>query len=418
MQVKLAYAKTCQDTAVKDELLLKVLSPNVLEQGGACGQDAVLQALKHPIGTKRVGEIIQPGESVAIITSDVTRPFPAWQVLPPLLSEMESAGVSMRDVVIVFALGSHRKHSEAEMRKLVGNDVYDRVHCVDHDPSDCVRLGVSSRGTPYDVFRPVAEAKRRICIGNIEYHYFAGFSGGAKAIMPGVCTRDAIQANHSMMVRDSAYAGRLEGNPVREDIDEVLTCCPVDFIVNVVLDEHKEILHAVCGHAILAHREGCAFLDRLYKIRIPQRADIVLVSPGGYPKDINLYQAQKALDNAKHAVRDGGIIVLCASCGEGLGEKVFERWLTTAPSTRFMTEEIERHFELGGHKAAAISMVMEKCRVFLVSDLPAAFVSKIFFTPYSSLEEAYCAAHKALGENASVIVMPFGGSTLPEVDVP
>ena len=171
--------------------------------------------------------------------------------------------------------------------------------------------------------------------------------------------------------------------------------------------------------AILAHREGCAFLDRLYKIAIPQKADIVLVSPGGYPKDINLYQAQKALDNAKHAaVRDGGIIVLCASCGEGLGEKVFERWMTTCPSTRFMTEEIERHFELGGHKAAAIGMVMQKCKVFLVSNLPEAFAAKIFFTPYPTLDAAYRAACEALGENANVIVMPYGGSTLPQVENP
>lgn len=414
MQVKLAFAKTYQETVVEDERLLAVLTPNVLEGKGLPGQDAVRQALEHPIGTRRVSEIVRPGESVAIITSDVTRPFPAYQVLPPLLAEMESAGASIHDITVIFALGSHRKHTEVEMRKLVGDSVYDRVRCIDHDLADCVSMGVSSRGTPYDVFRPVAEAKRRICLGNIEYHYFAGFSGGAKAIMPGVCTRDAIQTNHSMMVRDDAYAGKLEGNPVREDIDEILFFCPVDFIVNVVLDEHKEILHAVCGDAILAHREGCAFLDRLYKITIPQRADIVLVSPGGYPKDINLYQAQKALDNAKHAVRDGGVIVLCASCGEGLGEKVFERWMTTCPSTRFMTEEIERHFELGGHKAAAIGMVMQKCSVFLVSDLPEKFASQIFFTPYPSLDVAYRAACEVLGADASVIVMPYGGSTLPQ----
>ena len=415
MQVKLAFGKTHQETTVEDRRIVAVLTPNALEQTGPRGQDAVRNALANPIGTPRVGEIVRPGESVAIITSDITRPFPSWQVLPLLLAELETAGVKMRDVTVVFALGSHRGHTEAEMRKLVGDTVFERVRCVDSDPKDSVRMGVSSRGTPYDVFRPVAEARRRICLGNIEYHYFAGYSGGAKAIMPGVCTRDAIQLNHSMMVRDEAHAGKLEANPVREDIEEVLAFCPVDFILNVVLDEHKEILHAVGGHAILAHREGCAFLDRLYKISVPKRADIVLVSPGGFPKDINLYQAQKALDNAKHAVRDGGVIVLCASCAEGLGEKVFERWMTTCPSTRFMTEEIQRHFELGGHKAAAIGMVMQKCRVFLVSDLPQEFVSKIFFTPYATLDEAYRAARELLGENASVTVMPFGGSTLPEV---
>ncbi len=414
MQVKLPFAKAEQATEIPQERILAVLAPNTLHDTGLCGQEAVEQALANPVGTPRVGDIVRPGESVAIITSDITRPFPSWQVLPPLLRELEAAGVSMDDVTVVFALGSHRKHTEAEMRKLVGDAVFRLVRCVDHDPADCVRMGVSSRGTPYDVYRAVAEAKRRICLGNVEFHYFAGYSGGAKAIMPGVCKRDAIQANHSMMVRDEARAGKLDGNPVREDIDEVLAFCPVDFIVNVVLDEHKQIIHAVCGDAIMAHREGCAFLDRLYKIRIPGRADIVLVSAGGYPKDINLYQAQKALDNAKHAVRDGGIIILCASCAEGMGEGVFERWMTTCPSTLYMTEEIQRHFVLGGHKAAAIGLVMQRCSVYLVSDLPADYVSSIFFTPFPTLEAAYCAAQEAMGGRASVIVMPYGGSTLPE----
>ncbi len=418
MQVELAFGKTFQTTDVAAGDLLAVLAPNPLAAEGPRGQAAVIHALQNPIGTPRAGAIVRPGERVAIVTSDITRPFPAWQVLPPLLDELAAAGVAMADVCVVFALGSHRRHTEAEMRKLVSDPVFERVRCIDHDPGDSVRMGVSARGTPYDVFRPVAEADRRICLGNIEYHYFAGYSGGAKAIMPGVCTRDAIQTNHAMMVKPEARAGNLTGNPVREDIDEVLSVCPVDFILNVVLDEHKQIIHAVCGDAIRAHRAGCAFLDTLYKVVIPARADIVLVSPGGYPKDINLYQAQKALDNAKHAVRDGGVIVLCASCAEGLGEDVFERWMTQSPSTRHMTEQIQRRFELGGHKAAAIGLVMEKSSVYLVSDLPADFVSGIFFTPCPSLDAAYRAARAALGGDASVIVMPYGGSTLPEVCVP
>ena len=415
MQIKLAYAKGYQVCNVADENILNVLSPARTPKATPHGVTSVSQALKTPIGSRRLRDIVKPKETIAIITSDITRPLPSHVLLPPLLSELEAAGVAMSDITVVFALGSHRGHTEAEMRKLVGEQVFGRVRCVDHDPANCVRMGVSRQGTPYDVFRPVAQARRRICLGNIEYHYFAGYSGGAKAIMPGVCTRDAIQANHSMMVRPEACAGRLDGNPVREDIEEVLSFCPVDFILNVVLDEHKEIAHIVCGDVLAAHHEGCAFLDGLYKIPIAAKADIVLVSPGGFPKDINLYQAQKALDNARHAVRDGGIIILCASCTEGLGEDVFERWMTTAASPHAMTVEIARHFELGGHKAAAIGMVMEKCRVFLVSDLPAGLAAGIFFTPFATLEGAYQAAQAALGQIARVIVMPYGGSTLPTV---
>ena len=412
MLVELAKGKGVEKVEIPDKNIIEILKPNEVEVG-LTGMAEVERALQQPIGSPKLSEIVKPGETVAIITSDITRPIPSYKVLPPVLEELKKGGCDMKDVTVVFALGSHRGHTEDEKKHLVGEEVYNEVKCVDCDPKDCVHMDTSKMGTPYDVFRVVAEADRVICLGNIEFHYFAGYSGGAKAIMPGVCTRDAIQSNHSRMVMESAHAGKLEGNPVREDIDEVAQFCKIDFIVNVVLDAHKEIIKAVAGHYIDAHREGCKFLDTLYKIEVPKRADIVLVSPGGYPKDINLYQAQKSLDNSKHAVREGGIIILCASCKEGLGEGCFEKWMTTSPSTDFMVEEIQRNFQLGGHKAAAIAMVMQKSKVFLVSDLDPDFVKGIFFTPFATVEEAYNAAKAEMGEDASVIIMPYGGSTLP-----
>ncbi len=143
----------------------------------------------------------------------------------------------------------------------------------------------------------------------------------------------------------------------------------MNFILNVVLDEHKEIIRAVAGDVTAAHRAGCAFLDTLYQKKIEKRADIVIVSQGGTPKDLNLYQTEKALDNAKRAVRDGGIVILVGSCKEGLGEHVFEEWLTTAEKSRDLIERIQREFRLGGHKAAAIAMVLEHADIYLVSDL-------------------------------------------------
>ena len=286
-------------------------------------------------------------------------------------------------------------------------------HIADGDVSDVVHLGTTSRGTPVDIVRVVAEADRRICLGNIEYHYFAGYSGGAKAIMPGVSTRDAIQSNHKRMVQEEACAGRIAGNPVREDIEEAAALCGVDFILNVVLDEHKKIVKAVAGDVTAAHREGCKFLDSLYRKEIPQREDIVIVSQGGAPKDLNLYQTQKALDNAKHAVKKGGVVILVGSCKEGLGERVFEEWMTTSPSPESMIERIGRDFQLGGHKAAAIAMVLQNADIYLVSDLEPDFVSSIFLKPYASVQEALDAAFQKLGPDAGVLVMPYGGSTLP-----
>ena len=167
-------------------------------------------------------------------------------------------------------------------------------------------MGTASAGTPVDITRVVAEADYRICLGNIEFHYFAGYSGGAKAIMPGVSTRDAIQANHAMMVRPEACAGNIKNNPIRNDIEEAGRICGIDFIVNVILSENKKVLMAVAGDPVGAHRAGCQFLDTLYLKELEKPADIVLVSQGGAPKDLNLYQTQKALDNARHAVRGGG----------------------------------------------------------------------------------------------------------------
>ncbi|AUS96538.1 transcriptional regulator [Clostridium thermosuccinogenes] len=414
MHFKYGYGRTYKEFDINDENILMELRQNHVDIK-LTGADEVKRALDNPIGTDRLSKIIKPGEKVAIITSDITRPMPSKIVLPLILEELREAGVKYEDITVVFALGSHRKHTEEEKKYLVGEDVYNKVQCVDSDPSDFVHMGVTSRGTPVDIFSAVAKADRRICLGNIEFHYFAGYSGGAKAIMPGVSTRAAIQANHSAMVKNEARAGAMDDNPVRLDIEEVVQFVPIDFILNVVLDEKKNIIKAVAGHHVHAHREGCKFLDSLYKVEIPQKADIVITTPGGYPKDINLYQAQKALDNSKHAVRDGGIVILLASCTEGLGEEVFERWLLNADSPDSMISDIQKNFELGGHKAAAIALVQKKAKIYLVSDLEKDFVRKLFMEPFDDISEALESAFNELGQDAKVLLMPYGGSTLPYV---
>ncbi len=412
MNIELGYGKGKAHLCVPEKNLQAVLRPNKVEIS-LRGEEEVIRALKNPIGCKRLSDIVGAGESVCIVTSDITRPMPSRIVLPAVLRELSEGGVREEDITVVFALGNHRRHTEEEKKYLAGEEVYEKIRCVDSDQKRIVHLGNTSSGTPVDVFEEVARADRLICMGNIEYHYFAGYSGGAKAIMPGVSTAAAIQANHSKMVEETSAAGRIEGNNLRADIDEIPRFLKIDFIVNVVLDETKKIIRAVAGDVIAAHREGCRFLDGLYKVAIKKRADIVIVSPGGYPKDINLYQAQKALDNSKHAVRDGGVIILAASCREGLGEEVFERWMTRAKSPEEMVEKIQKHFELGGHKAAAIGMVMGRAEVYLVSDMEEDFVRSLFFTPFKSVQEAFDAAMNKMGRGADVICMPYGGSTLP-----
>ena len=414
MKLEFGFGTGVQTVEVPEKNLLGVLMANQVDYD-LMNEEEVVRALENPIGTPRLREIVKPGEKIAIITSDITRPCPTYRIMPALLDELYAAGCRREDITLVFALGSHRGHTPEEMKKLAGERAYGEIRCVDSSREDCVHVGVTDCGTPVDITRIVAEADRRICLGNIEYHYFAGYSGGAKAIMPGVSTREAIQSNHSMMVREEAHAGNLDSNPLRQDLEQAAAMVGVDFIVNVVLNEHKQIVRAVAGDLVKAHREGCRFLDRMYLKKLDARADIVLVSQGGAPKDLNLYQTQKALDNAKHAVKKGGTIILIGSCKEGLGEKVFEQWMLSAPTAHSMIERIGREFQLGGHKAAAIAMVLENAEIYLVSDLEPAFVEKIFLKPAKSAQEALDKAFERLGPDATVLAMPYGGSTLPKV---
>ena len=414
MKLTFGFGTGIQEVIAPDENLLGVLTANEVSPG-LTGEAEVLRALREPIGSLPLGQIVKPGEKIAIVTSDITRPMPTYKVMPALLDELYAAGVKKEDITLVFALGSHRKHTAQEQKKLAGERAYSEIRCVDSDPDDCILLGTTAAGTPVEITRVVAEADRRICLGNIEFHYFAGYSGGAKALMPGVSTRAAIQANHSMMVLPQCCAGALETNPLRMDIEEAGAICGIDFILNVVLSEQKEILKAVAGDAVAAHRAGCAYLDTLYSKPIREKADIVLVSQGGTPKDLNLYQTQKALDNAKHAVKDGGVIILIGSCKEGLGERTFEEWMQEASKASDLIDRIRKEFRLGGHKAAAIAMVLENADIYLVSDMEEDLVRTAFLTPKASAQQALEDAFEKLGPSATVLAMPYGGSTLPKL---
>ncbi len=406
-----AIGKEQIEVTIPDENVLGVLHAN-LPDIPLDEQNTIKNALENPIGSAKLRDIVKPGEKIVIVTSDISRPMPSYKVLPSVLDELKAAGVKNEDVSIVLALGSHRGHTDEEKKKLCGEKVYSEYRILDSN-GEMVHLGTTANGTPVDIYKPVADADRRILMGNIEYHYFAGYSGGMKAIMPGVSTREAIQKNHSRMVDPAASTGKIDGNPVRQDIDSVREFVPIDFIVNVVLDEHKQIRYCVAGDVIEAHRAGCKLLDTMYSLPIPKKPEIVIVSAGGYPKDMNLYQAQKALDNAGKAVIDGGAIVWIASAVEGLGEKHFEEWMLSHDDPLDMIPHIEREFVLGGHKAAAIAMVMKRAKIYLYTDLDKEFTEKLHFNYVADLQQTIDDLLAQYGEKASVLLMPYGGSTLP-----
>ncbi|MDY6221039.1 MAG: nickel-dependent lactate racemase [Candidatus Alectryocaccobium sp.] len=412
MNIEFGYGNGIQNVNVPDKNLMGVLMSNPMEHERR-GADAVEYALENPIGSPKLHTLVNPDQKIVIITSDISRPLPSFDVVPAVLDELYKGGVPKENITIVFGLGSHRKQTPEEMKHLVGERAFNEVKCMDSTPEDCVDMGTTPSGTPVDITRVVAEADFRIALGNVEFHYFAGYSGGNKALMPGVSTPAAIQANHRLMVSNDACAGKLEGNPIREDIEEAGKLCPIHFIVNAVLDEHKHIVYAAAGDVIKAHRNACAYLDKMYRKPIPEKADIVIVSQGGAPKDANLYQTQKALDNSKHAVKDGGTIILIGACNEGLGSKKFEEWLVNANTSHELVERIGRDFQLGGHKAAAVAMILEYAKIILISEMDDDFVRSIFMEPMHSAQEAFDEAMEKYGPDAKVLAMPFGGATLP-----
>lgn len=401
------------------ELDLPASPVHVLEPGRSCAgcaeEELVRLALAQPIGCPPLADIARPGQRIAVVASDITRPCPTALLLPPLLDELGRAGIHDSDITIFFGLGSHRKHTPDEQRSLVGNDIVGRLRCLDSDPDDVIDVGCTRRGTPVAVYRPLLDADVRVCLGAIEYHYFAGFSGGYKAIIPGLASARTIQRNHSMMTQAGAEPGRLDGNPVREDLDEAGELVGVHFLLNVILDTDHRIVGAVAGHPRLAHRAGCARLDGFGRAFLPQPADVVIASAGGYPKDINLYQAQKALDNARLIVRPGGIILLVAACPEGMGHPVFASWMEDPGGPEAIIARICREFVLGGHKAAAVALAMKQASIFLLSEMPAAYARSVGFTPFSDLNEAVGAALADAGPSPVVAVMPEGGSVLPSL---
>jgi nickel-dependent lactate racemase len=376
--------------------------------------DAVRLALKVPIDSPPLRQLVHADQKIVIITSDITRPCPTYKLLPPLIEELSVGGIRDEDVTVIFGLGTHRKQTAKEQASLVGSEMAARIKYIDSDPNQTIFVGKTSRGTPVEVFEPVVNADVRIVLGNVEPHYFAGYSGGAKAIVPGVCSANTIRHNHAFMVDPRARAGNIEDNPVRLDIEEGAAMVGIDFMLNVVLDSAKNILYAAAGNPTTAHRWACRVVDALSVSLIPQPADIVIVSAGGYPKDINMYQAQKALDNAAVAVKTGGQIIWVAQCPEGFGSNVFEQWMVGSTPEQIV-QKIQHDFVLGGHKAAAIARVLQRASILLISDIPEAIVRACNMEPFHDLNEAFQTALLRCGGKPNILVIPEGASVLPKV---
>jgi nickel-dependent lactate racemase len=379
------------------------------------------RALNEPIGTKKLREIAKPGNKVAIVVNDATRPTPSHLMVVPLLDELNKAGVNDSEVTVIFGCGIHRPVTPQEQEKLIGKEALERVKTISHDANadDQVFVGETSNGTKVYLNKVFAEADIKILTGEINLHYYAGYGGGRKGLLPAVSSAETIQQNHSLLVSAKATTGVLEGNPVHEDMLEAARLTKVDFILNIVTNNKNELVQAFAGDVEQAFLEGTKLVDEMYKVTIDQRANIVVVSAGGHPHDINLYQATKALQNALDAVKRNGIIILAAECPEGHGNEAFVEWMEKYPSLNRLEREIKRNFVLGGHKAYFINKALQKVTIILVSVIPDTYAVNIFkMRSSSAMNDAMRDAFEIVGKNAKVYVMANGKETMAQYQSP
>ena len=412
MEISLNYGSDSMALDIPNEDYMGTLSPKDIKEIEDPANE-VKRALANPISCKKLKELVSSQDKVAILASDVSRPAPSSLLLPPILNELNQAGINNDQITIIFGLGVHRKQTEEEKKGLVGEEIYNQVKCIDHNIENCVKIGTTKRGNEVSIFKKALEADFIIVTGNLEYHYFAGFSGGAKAIAPGVCSRNTITGNHKHFLDLGAKAGIIKGNPVREEMEEIGEMVGIDFMVNAILNSHKKVIKVVAGDVTKAHREGVKYINNIFGVKIDNLADIVIASPGGYPKDIDLYQTHKAMEFASLAVKKGGVIIVAGKCRDGLGEGNFAEALNGKLSPQELIEELKNNFILGRHKASRIAKIHLDSEIYLISDLADETKKNLFIKSFNSLEKAFSEAIKVQGEKARVLVIPYGNSTLP-----
>jgi nickel-dependent lactate racemase len=399
-----------------EEHLLGVLEPRKMDPYADMARSLAL-GLDKPSAGDPLAELIRRKKptKVAIIVNDLTRSTPTSRLLPPILECLAEQGVPPSAIMIVIATGTHRSLTDEEREMVVGPAIKDQYHVVNHDCDafDLVSLGTLSTGNELRINRFVAEADFRIAVGEVLFHYYAGFAGGRKSLLPGVAGRASIMANHRLMMQPGSGIGLLKGNPVHEEMLEAHARCPLDFIVNVVCSAQKQVVRLVCGDPIEAWLDGVRAFEKLNTVAIPRQAEVVIVSAGGYPKDVSLYQAHKAMEMASRAVVDGGTLVLLAECREGLGNAVFADWSREEPTPEQVGERLQREFVFGGHKLWYLAECARRMRVFLYSGLDESSCRRVFCRKLTSFERLIEGLFGRYGKQFRAWVIPHGGIVLP-----
>ncbi|MGQ9766696.1 MAG: nickel-dependent lactate racemase [Anaerolineae bacterium] len=410
--------------------------PGIGGLGGLIGVVATLASEKptpvdFPPAPSEMGRTGGGGQRArcAIAVNDKTHPVPHQYLLPPLLARLAALGISPEQITLLIATGTHAAMPPEEFQLVIPPEILSRGYrVVSHncdDEANLVYLGKTARGTPVWVNRLWQEADLRIVVGNIEPHQFMGFSGGVKSAAVGLTGRATINTNHAMMTAAGAQINRYDDNPCRQDVEEIGRMIGVHYALNTILNDHKQIVHVLAGPPVEVMRRGIPLLRAIYQVTVSQPFDLMIVSPGGHPKDINLYQAQKALGHATLVMKPGGTVILAAACPEGTGSQGYEAFMADPAMTNHLAvlaRYAQEGYRIGPHKAWQISRDASRVRLIFVSDMAPDFARRLLLnpiadrpgmTPQAQLAAALARALADLPAQAQIGIMPLANATIP-----
>jgi nickel-dependent lactate racemase len=416
-RVTLAYGRTGLPLDLPDpaDILVSKQAPGLPDE---CA--AIVHALRHPIASAPLRAKVRPGDTVVIVHTDITRATPNALLLPVLLGELEAAGVRRQDITLLNALGTHRPQTDAELRGMLGETVVSNYHCLQHnawDDANLVSFGTTARGNPVRINRAYAEARVKILTGFIEPHFFAGFSGGPKGVLPSIAGFESVLSNHgrAMISHPSATWGVTAGNPVWEEMREMAQRTEPTFLVNVTMNDARQLTGVFAGELLAAHAAGCAFVADHAMVPVSAPYDVVVTSNSGYPLDQNLYQTVKGMSAAARIVRPGGAIVMCAACQDGLpGHGQYAELLARGGTPQGVLELLAQP-DFHAHDQWQVQVqaqVQLKADVFVHSDgLTDADIRRALFQPLRPLADGLAALLTRYGPR--VCVLPNGPQVIP-----
>lgn len=388
-------------------------------------ESAVNHALDHPIGGMGLEEFCCPHDRVACVVPDLTRRAAVRDYLPLVLKRLSDIGVARDDVKIIVGLGIHRPLNGFELETLLGPEVVMNYTVINHDADggeSITHLGTTDAGIPVQINSEVATADKVILTGSITYHYFAGYGGGRKSVLPGVASRRSCEAHHKMVVswrrgelEGKIAPGVLKGNPVHSQMVQACRLMPPLFVLNVITDPQGGIITASAGELEEAHEDACRKFDSWYRKDMGSLSKLVIASVGGHPKDVNFVQAHKGLFAAHQAVAGGGVVILAAECPEGTGHPDLLKWFDRCPSEKVWLKELEELYQINGQTAFSTWLRVTKVPTVLISGLKRTDVEKMGMISAGNMGEALKTAEEILGGLPVPLIIPDAGDILPVV---